>query len=170
MFDVGSLYRWESVHKKFKQEYRITLLGKDPKDDVETVVNGWGSVDKLAVNKIGYVSEIPKGGEYTYNIQLPACEQIGFSNRQGWAETREKAIENGHKAYQERKDLIEQLKNPHYALAFELEHFDFYYSYSDDYRYWASGQAAQKRIEKLCEELGLDVNEQMKLALERKGK
>lgn len=170
MFDIGSLYRWESVHKKFKPEFRVLLLGKTDLGNVETVVTGWGSIDKLAVNKIGYVSEIPKGGSYSFVISLPGNDHLVARAAHGGADTKEECVKKARDCYRERVELIEKMKEPSFALMFELEHFDFYYSYSDDYRYWASGQAAQKRIEKLCAELGLDASEQMKLAFERKGK
>lgn len=163
MFNVGQLYRFCEVYKKWNREYKVTLIDKRPSRDKSVVVTDWGTISAADLtNKIGYVCEIPKGGEYSFHISLPGNDSLAAREQQGWAKTEEKAIEKARATLEERQDLIKSLEDPATALDFELKYFDVYYSYSDDHRVWSSGNAAQKRIQTLCEKLGKDFETELK--------
>jgi hypothetical protein len=157
MFNVGSLYRFCEVYRKHNREYRVTLIGKTDAQNKTLVVTDWGTIpDTDLANKIGYACEILKGGEYSFHVNIPGNDSLVARDVQGWAPTEQEAIEKARAALEERKQLLESLKDPATALDFELKHFDVYYAYSDDYRHWSAGNAAQKRIQALCDQLGKD--------------
>jgi hypothetical protein len=156
MFNVSHFRFLCELDARKKLPSVFLLIGKTDAKNERRVWEKYGDESRNVENFIGFVKRVP-AGNFTGQCSLPCpaelnLNSIGYSG----ADTEDECIRILREEYQKRKELIEKLKDPRELLNFELHHYDRFHDYSDDYRVWASGNAAWNRIKKLCEQLGVE--------------
>ena len=94
-------------------------------------------------------------GKYEFSAQWNR-----LNGNTGWAtaSTKEEIIQEVLKRQQEETDYQNRMEtDPEFCLEELLKRHDWYYAFSDDHRYWVSGEAASKRIKAKRNEVGEDV-------------
>ena len=96
---------------------------------------------------IGFVTKHPHGGGYN-SESIDSRVNIYCNDK-----TLDGSVEKFRAEIAERETYNSRMGEPEFALEETLKRHDWYHAYSDDHRYWASGEASLRKIRELMKQI-----------------